>query len=94
MNPPQPIRLPPDDGRSARPQRQGEYTVPEKAVIARLAVTAGARVECPRCEGHLQLIGVPAAGENVADVVWDFQCPGCRRRVLLTHIPSNVARAS
>jgi DNA-directed RNA polymerase subunit RPC12/RpoP len=96
MQYPQPIRLPPDDGVSviAPRRRRDDYTVSEKAAIARKVVTRNARIECPRCEDRLELVGVPAAGGGSIEVVWDFQCPGCRRRVLLTHLPEDVSRAS
>ncbi len=54
----QPIRLPPDDGRiivRARKRRSDDYSMQEKAAIARLVVTPNARIECPRCEDHLEL---------------------------------------
>ena len=93
----QPIRLPPVDGRTPvrrRRDRVDDYTVKEKATIARLVVTPNARIECPRCPDHLELTGIPAAGGGTIEAVWDFQCPRCRRRVLLTHLPDPAAKAS
>ncbi len=75
-------------------RRLDDYTVREKAAVARMVVTPHARIECPRCDEHLEMTGVPAAGGGSIEVVWDFQCPGCRRRVLLTHLPPATARAS
>ncbi len=74
--------------------RPDDYTIREKTEIARLVVTPNARIECPRCADSLEMVGVPAAGGGTIEVVWDFQCPGCRRRVLLTHLPETPARAS
>ena len=93
----QPIRLPPDDGPMfvrTRPRRNDDYTVREKASIARMVVTPNSRIECPRCEDHLELKGVPAAGGGSIEVVWDFQCSQCYRRVLLTHLPNTIDKAS
>ncbi len=93
----QPIRLPPADGRTSvrtRRDRSDDYSVREKDEIARMVVTPDVRIECPRCPDHIELTGVPAAGGGTIEVVWDFQCPACRRRVLLTHLPDTVATAS
>lgn len=93
----QPIRLPPDDGRiivRARKRRSDDYSMQEKAAIARLVVAPNARIECPRCEDRLELKGVPATGGGTIEVVWDFQCPGCHRRVLLTRLPDGISKAS
>ena len=97
MHQSQPIRLPPPEGRppvGERRDRVGDYTVHEKAAIARMVVTPDVRIECPRCDDHLELTGVPAAGGGTIETVWDFQCPGCHRRVLLTHLPDHIAKAS
>jgi len=93
----QPIRLPPDDDRivvRARQRRSDDYSVREKAAIARMVVTPDVRIECPRCEDHLELKGVPAVGGGAIEIVWDFQCPGCHRRVLLTRLPDGISMAS
>ena len=95
MSAAQPIRLPPDvPMRSVRRQRKpDDYTIREKKQIALAVVTPGARIECPRCDHDLEMVGVPAAGGGTIEVVWDFQCDGCKRRVLLTNLPDR-AKAS
>ncbi len=93
----QPIRFSPDDDRiMVRPRwrRSDDYSVKEKAAIARLAVTPDVRTECPRCEDHPELKGAPVVGGGTIEVVWDFQCPGCHRRVLLTRLPDGISKAS
>ena len=87
----QPSQLHDSDRQRRRPD---DYTIREKNEIARLVVTPNARIACPRCAGSLEMVGMPAAGGGTIEVVWDFQCPGCRRRVLLTHLPEPPARAS
>ena len=75
-----------------RRRRPDDYTLAEKAVIARLIVTPGVRLPCPRCEGQLTPVDWPR-GEGV-EVVLEFRCMGCTRRVLLVNVPAAAARAS
>jgi len=78
---------------SVKPRRRpDDYTLAEKATIARMIATPTTRLPCPRCESQLVAVDWPAGSGH--EVVLEFGCPGCRRRVLLVNVPPAGAQAS
>lgn len=59
---------------------------PEEATqIRKLIMTEGARVECPRCKGELNMETI-AGGGSIA-TVWELRCPQCRRSLIVKDLP-------